>query len=82
MSCTYPHFKNSYDILGFLEENGRILEDDDYWKFLVSLIYDSSRPSNAISENLEEIHKPFLQFIREEGVSLDQDELDFHIGFC
>ena len=55
VSSTCPHFENSYDILGLMEENGWILEDDYYWKFLGTSIYDYSRPSNVISKNLREI---------------------------
>ena len=50
VSSSYLDFENSYDILGILKENGRILEDDDYWKFLAPPIYESLRTGNAISK--------------------------------
>ena len=39
VSFPYPHVTISYDVLARLEENNKILEDDDYWKFMGPPMY-------------------------------------------
>ena len=48
-------------------EKSRIIEDDDYWKFVSPSIYDSFRPGSVISQILEEIYEHFPPFSLEQA---------------
>ena len=48
MSSHFQHTTISYDISDILEHNDRIIEDDDHWKFMGPLLYNSSSPGCVV----------------------------------